>query len=198
MIPSHFQKTIQALRSVPGIGLRTAEKMAFALFDHHIPQGAALGQTLLHTAENLHECTHCRCLSESPVCEICASTTREQTLCIVKESYDIVHIERSHAYHGKYHVLHGLISPIEGITPQTLQLQTLCDRIIKEQCTELIYALDTSLFGEATIHAIQNELHKNGITIRETHIARGIPLGSDFGSLSDRTIKEALLQRRTR
>lgn len=115
---------------------------------------------------------------------------------MVKDSYDLLIIERSGAFSGRYHVLGGLLSPMDGITPDKLRIESLIDRIASEDISEIIFALDANLPGNATVNYIQDKLTASDITIPQTHLAHGIPVGADLSGANEQTIREAIENRR--
>jgi recombination protein RecR len=187
-------KVIQELAKLPGIGEKTAERLAFHL--HALPKSEAL--LLAHAVRDLKEqvksCTRCYNISENDLCEVCADPKRDHALvCVVEQTRDLWAIERSGSYGGSYHVLQGHLSPLDGVGPENLTIPGLRDRVGKGGIREVILATNPTTEGDATAFFIQKAL---GASVQVTRIARGIPAGSSL-EYSDRTVVgDALTGRR--
>jgi len=190
------QQLIDDLCCLPGVGKKTAQRMAFNLLaQKKRSQGSQLGQTLLQAMENVGYCQSCQTYSEQSICEICANPKRQQhTLCVVESPADIAAIEQTHRYKGVYFVLHGRLSPLDGIGPQELGIPLLIERIQQNQVTEVILASNPTMEGKATAHYIASQLNQDNITI--SRIAFGVPLGGEIEYLDGNTLAHAFSSRR--
>lgn len=155
------ENLIKALQTLPGVGIRSATRMALYLLERDPEAGQQLAQALSTALERVHKCPQCRSLTEQPICEICADTGRDQqTICVVANDADRAGIEMAAAYGGRYFVLHGSLSPIDGVGPEELGLFELADWVSQNAVTELIIALDQQVEAEATVHYLA-EQYKN-------------------------------------
>lgn len=184
------------LKQLPGIGYRSAERIALHLLVEKPARLPDLVAALEAAARTVRRCTRCGNLAEEEACAICADERRRTgQLCIVENVQDLGAIERSGAYRGSYHVLHGKLSPIRGIAPEDLNLASLLDRIGSGEATELILALSNDVEGEATCHYLTERLPKNGVTV--TRIGFGLPSGGGVLYADSVTLKSALEGRRS-
>jgi len=189
----HLQKL---LKQLPGIGYRSAERIALHLLVEKPARLPELVSALEDAAKNVRRCTVCGNLSEQELCPICADDRRRNgQVCVVEYVTDLAAIERSGAHRGCYHVLHGKLSPIRGVTPEDLNLASLVERIAAGEATELILALSNDVEGEATCHYIMDRLPAGGT--RVTRIGFGLPSGSGVLYADAVTLKSALEGRRT-
>jgi recombination protein RecR len=187
---------IQELARLPGIGRKSAQRLAFHLVRAPLAEGLRLADAIRHAKENLGSCRTCGNLSENEVCEICSDSQRDsRLLCVVEEPMDVVAIERTGSYRGHYHVLRGVLSPLDGVGPDDLNTAPLLSRVRDAGGElEVIVATNATAQGEATAHYLAGLLHPLGA--RVTRIARGIPVGSDI-ELSDQvTVAKAIEGRR--
>ncbi|PCI25104.1 recombination protein RecR [Candidatus Peregrinibacteria bacterium] len=193
MFNSHIKALIEKLCILPGVGEKTAERYAFGLVKMDINKQKTLG-TLIHTLdENIHYCPECQNFSDEHICEICENTERNQTiLCIVETPFDVLAIEKTSVFKGKYHVLHGILSPIDGVRPDNLKIKELMIRLQEHPVNEIIFALSPSLEGDATMNYIKKELPG---TIQCSHIARGIPTGASIEYADHLTLIHAFQDR---
>jgi recombination protein RecR len=196
VLPEPIQNLIEAFQSLPGIGPKTASRLAFYLL--RAPQGAAerLAQALLDLQKASGLCRICFniTLVGQEICDICADPLRDAgEICVVEEPLDVLMIERSGGYHGRYHVLHGVLSPIEGIGPSDLKIQALVDRVRHEDVREVIIATNPSMEGDATAAYLQHQLGPLGVKV--TRLARGLPVGADIEYADPNTILRALAGR---
>jgi recombination protein RecR len=188
-----IQELIDALRSLPGVGQRSAQRMAFHLLERDRIGGVALGHALLHTLEKVGQCQRCRNLSETPICTICQHPGREQQLlCIVESPADVLAIEQTGSYKGLYFVLMGHLSPLDGIGPQTLGLDLLVKHC-SQSVSEVILATNLTVEGEATAHYISHLL-KN-LPLKLSRIAHGVPTGGELEYIDSGTLSRALAAR---
>jgi recombination protein RecR len=190
-LPRPVQKLIDEFSRLPGIGPKSAARLTFYLLRAQDEQALSLAEALQALKEQTQLCDICFNITEENPCEICRDETRDQSLlCVVEEPLDVVAIERSRAYNGRYHVLHGAISPVEGIGPEDLRLAELIHRVEQGQFTEIILATNPTLEGESTALYIQRRLGKAGP--RLTRPARGLPVGGDLEYTDEITLGRAL------
>lgn len=185
----------QALQRLPGVGPKSARRMAFHLLVRDRDGGRRLGQVLLEAMERVGRCRQCRNLTEQDICALCASPRRERSLlCVVESPADVQAIDQASGFQGLYYVLHGHLSPLDGIGPAELELDRLTARLDSGEVHELILATNPTVEGEATAHYIAELARARGI--RSTRIAHGVPLGGDLEFVDGGTLRQALLGRR--
>lgn len=194
--PDSIRNLIQQLAKLPGIGPKAAERLVFHLLRQPKEDLTSLGKSLEHIKENIKVCSKCQNFSEKSPCEICSNPRRShQTICIIATAQDLSAIEKTSQYAGTYHILGGIINPIEGTTPEQLNLQSLVNRIKNDNVTEIILALNSDIPGETTILYLTKLLKQfNDITI--TRLAQGLPVGSDLQYADEVTLTSALRQRK--
>ena len=190
-----LQQLIDALCGLPGIGPKTAQRMSFQLLSERGRQkGLTLCNALQNTLECITLCTSCRSYTEQTLCDLCLSPKRDRAkLCIVETPADILAIEQTHSFLGLYYVLHGRLSPLDGIGPQEIGIPQLLNHIKKEAITEVIIATNPTMEGRATAHYIVSHLDTSKITCSQ--LAHGIPLGGELEYLDGGTLAHALQQR---
>ncbi|MFN3678767.1 MAG: recombination mediator RecR [Thermosynechococcus sp.] len=187
-------RLIEQLQRLPGIGPKTAQRLALHLIKRPEADIQALAQALLEAKQQVGLCSICFHLSAERICEICASPAREDhTICVVADSRDVIAIEKTREYHGKYHVLGGLISPLEGITPEHLHIQPLIQRASQSHVQEVILAIPPSIEGETTTLYVGQLLRP---FVKVTRIAFGLPVGGDLDYADEMTLARALAGRR--
>jgi recombination protein RecR len=185
----------QALQRLPGVGPKSARRMAFHLLVRDRDGGRRLGQVLLEAMERVGRCRQCRNLTEQDICALCASPRRERSLlCVVESPADVQAIDQASGFQGLYYVLHGHLSPLDGIGPEELELDRLTARLDSGEVHELILATNPTVEGEATAHYLAELARARGI--RSTRIAHGVPLGGDLEFVDGGTLRQALLGRR--
>ncbi|MGB0385495.1 MAG: recombination mediator RecR [Ardenticatenaceae bacterium] len=190
-LPQPIARLIDEFSRLPGIGPKTASRLTFYLLRMPEERALALSDALHGLKANIVTCQRCFNLSEGTPCEICSDKTRHQTqICVVEEPLDVVAIERTGAYKGLYHVLHGAISPVEGVLPQDLRVAELLQRVAREPIEEVILATNPNLEGEATASFIQRQLRERSCRI--TRLARGLPMGGDLEYADQMTLVRAL------
>jgi recombination protein RecR len=183
------------LARLPGIGRKTAQRLTYHLLKQPADQSRRLAQALVTLVDTVRTCTRCFNLTEAPLCSICTDGRRDGTLvCVVEDAADIAAIERAGEFRGRYHVLGGRLSPLDGVGPDDLTIGALLARIPEDDVTEVILATNPSLEGEATALYIQRQLAPLGV--RVTRIARGLPVGGDLEYADGVTIAQALQARR--
>ena len=191
-----FEKLQKHLKQLPGLGYRSAERIALHLLVEKPAKLPELVAALEEAARSVRRCTRCGNLAEAELCAICADEKRDRsTVCVVEHVPDLVAIERSGAFRGVYHVLHGKLSPIHGVGPEDLNLESLRSRIESGEASELILALPNDVEGEATCHYLTEHLPA-GREIRTTRIGFGLPSGGGVLYADAVTLKSALEGRR--
>ncbi len=195
ILPEPIARLIDEFARLPGIGPKTASRLTFHLLRVPEEQALALGDALRALRANIVTCQQCFNLAEESPCQICGNPSRDRTtLCVVEEPLDVLAVERTGEFKGHYHVLHGAISPVEGILPQDLKIAELVERVTKEPVDEIILATNPNLEGEATASYIQRQLQ--GRPVRITRLARGLPMGGDLEYADEMTLIRALEGRR--
>jgi recombination protein RecR len=193
--PEAVTRLIDELSRLPGIGPKTASRLAYYMLRAPVEQVQSLGTAILELRDQIVFCSQCFNLAETDPCPICTDERRERgTICVVEEPLDILAIERTGEYRGLYHVLHGAISPVEGIGPDDLRIGELVARLRGGGIREVILATNTSLEGEATAMYVQRQLLP--LNVRVTRLARGLPVGGDLEYADAITLARALEGRR--
>jgi recombination protein RecR len=188
------QRLISELAKLPGVGQRTAQRLAFHLLREDADDALALADAIREVKERVGLCEVCFNLAEGPRCAICEDERRDRSLiCVVEEPADVIPIERTHEYRGLYHVLGGALSPIDGIDPDDLRIAELVDRVDGGEVTELVLATNPTTTGEATAIHI-GELLRGRVSI--TRLASGLPVGADLEHADEVTLGRALAGRR--
>lgn len=186
-----IDELINALRCLPGVGPKSAQRMAFQLLQQKREGAARLAKILDIALEQVGQCNDCRTLTEQPLCEICASPRRNRALlCVVESPIDALAMETAGSFHGLYFVLHGKLSPIDGVGPAEIGIPQLMERLQKEPVEEMILATNATLEGEATAHYIADRVRS--LSIRCTRIAHGVPLGGELEFVDGGTLSHAL------
>jgi recombination protein RecR len=185
---------IEELSKLPGIGKKTAQRLAIFLLKSEDPQVDNLINAIKDLKLKLRFCDRCFNLSEEEFCNICKNEKRDKsTICVVEEASDVMAIEKTHEYKGLYHVLGGVLSPLSGVTPESLHIKELLKRFETEDFKEVILALNPDTEGETTSLYLSKLMKPFGITV--TRIARGLPIGGDLEFADDATIGRAILNR---
>jgi recombination protein RecR len=192
---SSLDELIGALRCLPGVGPKSAQRMAYHLLQHD-PRGAErLAQALGLALKTLRRCSRCNNFTEAEVCDRCLSHKRDATqLCVVEMPADLNTMEQTHAYNGLYYVLMGRLSPLDGVGPRELAFDRLLARVTDGVVKEVILATNLTNEGEATAHYLSEILHARGIKV--SRIARGLPIGSELEYSDAASVAQALLERR--
>ena len=186
---------VQALRRLPGVGIKSASRMAFHLLQHDRAGARQLAQALQDAAEHVHHCERCHTFTEAEVCSTCLDSQRDASkLCVVETPADQSAMERTGAFKGLYFVLMGKLSPLDGVGPREIGLQKLLARATEEAVQEVILATSFTGEGEATAHVISEVLRARGVQV--TRLSRGVPLGSELEYVDLGTIAHALVDRR--
>ena len=195
MYPSSLENLIESFKYLPGIGEKTAERLAFAVMDMSEDRIEMFTSSIHDVQENVHPCPICNSLTEDEKCNICSNDHRDDsTLCVVEDPKFVFLFERLGMFKGKYHVLKGLISPKDGINPEDIELERLIDRVKKENFNEIILAFRPSIEGETTSLYIKRVLGDLDITISK--IASGVPIGADMEYIDAMTLERALVDRK--
>lgn len=190
-LPKNIENAVESFSKLPGIGSKTAERLVFHLLKKTNNDLSTLGQSILDLKEGLLYCDTCKNLCTESQCNICLSDKRNKSLlCVVEDVLDLVALEKTNAYQGVYHVLHGIISPIEGVGPDELTIAELFKRAEQGGISEIIIALNPSMEGEATASYITRYIKPLGIKV--TRIARGIPVGGNLEYADSQTIKRSM------
>ena len=185
----------EQLRRLPGVGSKTAMRLAYHIID--MPEGEVqqLAEALSSAKKSIHYCSQCYNLTDGEKCAICSDPSRDSfTICVVEQPQDIAAMERSHGYNGLYHVLHGVLSPLDGIGPDRLKIRELFQRLQHESISEIIIATNSDVEGEATATYLAQLLKPIGITV--SRIAHGLPMGGDLEYADEVTLSKALENRR--
>lgn len=186
---------VEALKCLPGVGDKTAQRMAFHLLDRDRTAAGLLAERLAEAVEKVGHCSRCRTLSEHPVCALCASASRRRDqLCVVESPADVVAMDASTAFRGQFFVLMGRLSPLDGIGPEEIGLDVLEARLDEGEVTELILATNPTVEGEVTAHVLGEMAQQRGI--RTTRLAQGVPVGGELEYLDGSTLAQALVDRR--
>ena len=190
-----LQALVDSLRRLPGVGVKSAQRMAFHLLQHDREGARQLARALENAATQVHHCERCHTFTEADICETCRDPSRDAgKLCVVETPADQSAIERTLAYKGLYFVLLGRISPLDGIGPRDIGLKKLFERATDGVVSEVILATNFTAEGEATAHVIAEGLKTRGIAV--TRLARGVPVGSELEYVDLGTIAHALVDRR--
>lgn len=199
MLSPLIKQLIDDLRCLPGVGPKSAQRMAFNILERNRSNGLALAKSLDLAIAQVKHCERCRMLSELPLCQLCNNTGRDSsTLCIVETPVDLMAIEQTGSFQGLYFVLMGHLSPLDGIGPRELGIDKLIDRLAAEPITELVIATNPTVEGEATAHYISQQtakLRETGKTIQCSRIAHGVPLGGELEYLDGGTLSRAFMAR---
>jgi recombination protein RecR len=186
-----IEKLIESFEKLPSIGHKTAQRLAFHMLDIPEEEAKEFTDAILDAKHNLHLCSKCFNISDTDPCFICSNVKRDQgTICVVEDVRDVVAMERTHEYKGVYHVLHGSISPMNGVGPDNIKIKELLTRIMDGGVKEIILATNPRVEGEATSMYISKLVKPLGVKV--TRIARGIPIGGDLEYTDEITLAKAL------
>ncbi len=191
------QRLITELSKLPGVGGRTAQRLAFHLLRASEEDAVALAEAIREVKQRIGLCEVCFNLADGPVCRICADERRDHELiCVVEEPSDVISIERTHEFRGRYHVLGGALSPIDGVDPEDLKLSELYERVGNGAVGEVVIATNPTTTGEATALHIADVLRDRAPEVRVTRLASGLPVGADLEYADELTLGRALAGRR--
>lgn len=194
--PKAIEQLVTELGKLPGIGEKTAQRLAFHLIDAPADEIEGLSKALLNVKDKIHLCPECFSITDREQCDICSDPNRNpKVICVVQSTKDIFAIEKTREYNGLYHVLHGVISPLEGIGPQDIKAKELLLRIGKSDIEEVIMATNPTPEGEATAMYLGNLISPLGVKV--TRLAKGIPIGADVEYIDEITLIKAFEGRNT-
>jgi len=194
MIPSHLDELIDALRCLPGVGPKSAQRMAYHLLQRDRAGALVLAKALVDATTNIKHCLKCNNFSELDICGLCSSSKRDSSLlCVVEMPADLLMMEQSQCYRGLYFVLMGRLSPLDGIGAKELNLDRLLKRASEHPC-EVILATNFTMEGDATAHYLATLLRS--LNIKVTRIARGLPVGGELEQVDSGTLAQAFIERR--
>lgn len=192
---SHIDRLIERLGKLPGVGYKTAQRLAFYIINMPQDEVSGLAEAIRNAKEHIAYCKTCYNISDKDPCSICNSPNRDESLiCVVEDPRDVAAMERTREYHGKYHVLHGTISPSQAVTPDMIRIKELISRLHDDRIKEVIIATNTTIDGEATAMYIARLIKPFGVKV--TRIAHGLPVGANLEFADDVTIGKALEGRR--
>ena len=185
-----LDRLIEALRCLPGVGVKTAQRMAYDLLERNRERGRALAGTLAESLDRIRHCARCRNFTEDELCAVCADPGRDpQLLCVVESPADVRLLEASTDYRGRYFVLMGRLSPLDGMGPDEIGLPQLEARLRDEEIRELILAINATLESDVTAHVLQETAARHGV--QATRLARGVPVGGELEYLDSGTLATA-------
>ncbi|WP_415885213.1 recombination mediator RecR [Neptuniibacter sp. QD37_6] len=191
-----IQQLINALRCLPGVGPKSAQRMAFHLLERDSEGALSLSAALEKAVVEIGHCSECRTLSEQDVCDICQSETRDKhLLCVLESPVDVLAVEQTGGYNGRYFVLSGHLSPIDGIGPEDLGIDLLLEKVRSNDIRELILATNPTVEGEATAHFIAAQV--KDLDVKVSRIAHGVPVGGELEFVDGGTLAHALAGRRS-
>ena len=194
MYPESISDLIESFKYLPGIGEKTAERLAFSILDLEDEQIEMFSDSLKEVKEKIHKCKECNTLTDLDLCNICSDTSRDHhSLCVFEDSKNVFLFEKLGKFNGKYHVLDGLISPLDGINPEDIGLGSLISRIQEEDIEEIILAFKSGIEGDTTALYIKRIL--GDLNIKITRLASGVPIGVDMEYVDSLTLERALLDR---
>ncbi len=186
---------IEEFSKLPGVGVKTAQRLTFFILRSPTDQARRLAEAIMRVKESIIYCSRCFNITETDPCPICSNPNRDQEMiCVVEEPLDVLALEKTGAYKGLYHVLHGAISPIDGVGPKDLRIDELLQRVRNSHLREIILATNPNFEGEYTANYIQQELKP--FNVRVTGLARGLPMGGDLEYADEGTLGRAIEGRR--
>ncbi|MEE8254745.1 MAG: recombination mediator RecR [Nitrosomonadaceae bacterium] len=193
--PTALEDLIESLRCLPGVGPRSAQRMAYYLLQHDHVGAHQLANALDKALANIKHCEKCNSFTETSVCALCCSTRRNASLlCVVEMPADLLMIEQAHCYKGMYFVLMGKLSPLDGVGPKEIHLDRLLKRVQDDIVREVVLATNFTVEGEVTAHYISELLNSRGIKV--TRIARGLPVGGELEHIDSGTLAQAIMERK--
>lgn len=195
MYPDSIKNLIESFKFLPGIGEKTAERLAFAVLELEEEQVEMFSNSILDVKNKIHSCPICNTFTDSDCCFICKNSARNRKiLCVVEDTKNVFLFEKLNVFSGLYHVLNGLISPLDGINPEDIGLDKLIERIQKESFEEVVFAFKPTIEGETTALYIKKILE--GLNIKITRLASGVPIGADIEYVDSLTLERALSDRK--
>jgi recombination protein RecR len=192
-----FEQAVNEFASLPGIGRRSAVRMVLHMLRQNPADAKRFGETMIRLAHETRFCKRCNNISDAEICSICSDTRRDPSLiCIVEDVRDLLAVENTNQYHGLYHVLGGIISPMDGIGPNNLNIEALLERLITEPVKEIIMALSATMEGDTTVFYIYKKISQiNRHDLRLSSIARGVSIGDDLEYADEVTLGRSILNR---
>lgn len=188
-LPNSANRLIQEFSNLPGVGRKTAQRLTFHILKTDIERVSKLSKAIINVKERIHNCKICNGITERAICSICEDPLRnENIICVVENPYDIIIFEKTNGFQGKYHVLGGTLSPLDGIGPEELNIKSLLNRV--NDGMEVVLATNSNVEGETTALYLTKILSKKRIVL--SRLARGIPIGSDLGYMDSATLIRAL------
>lgn len=189
-----LEKAVAELSKLPGIGRKTALRLALNILRRDASEAHSLGESIISMRDNISYCERCHNISEEPICDICSDTRRDQNIvCVVENVKDVITIESTHQHKGLYHVLGGLISPLDGIGPSELEIESLVDRVKNENVKEIILALSPTMEGDTTNFYIYRKL--SDLPVKVTMLARGLSVGNELEYTDELTLGKSIQNR---
>ncbi len=196
MLPESLKNLIESFKLLPGVGEKTAERMSFFLINQEENVTDFFSESIKKAKQNIRKCEICNSITDKEICDICSNPLRnKEILCVVEDPKSVFLFEKIGTFNGEYHVLNGLISPLDGVDPDDIGLEMLIKRIQKEKYFEVIIAVKPSIEGETTALYIKKVLE--GMNIKVTRIASGVPIGTDIEYIDSMTLERALMDRKT-
>jgi recombination protein RecR len=196
--PPPVQRLITELAKLPGIGQRTAQRLAFYVLRADTEDANALADAIREVKERIGLCEVCFNLADERLCRICSDERRDRSvICVVEEPGDVIPMERTHEYRGRYHVLGGALSPIDGVDPEDIKIAELYKRVVGSEVREVVLATNPTTTGEATALHIAAGLHEQAPDVTVTRLASGLPVGADLEHADEVTLGKALAGRRS-
>jgi recombination protein RecR len=193
--PRSLNNLIENFKNLPGIGEKSAERMALAMLDFEKEKLDSFATSIIDVKNKIKRCVICNNLSEKDVCEICSDSSRDKNIiCVVEDAKNVALLEKNGIFNGKYHVLDGLISPLNGIDPSDINIEALLNRVEKENINEIIIAVKPSIEGEATALYISKKLEGKNVVVSK--IAHGVPMGADMEYIDAITLETAFYERK--
>ena len=195
MYPPSVRRLIETLSRLPGVGPKTAQRLAFHLLNAKEADAVGLANAIVNAREKVKRCKICGNLTDDEVCSVCKDSGRQQTtICVVEQPGDAIVMEKTGEYRGLYHILHGALSPMEGIGPKELNIDSLMKRLADGKVHEVVMATNTSVEGEATAMYLARLIKPLGITV--SRLAHGVPVGNDLEYTDEATLARALIGRK--
>ena len=194
-IPSKYlERAVDQLSSLPGIGKRTALRLALYILDKEIDEVVDFSSSILDLKTNTKKCSSCGNISDTEVCFICSNSTRDKSMiCVVEDVRDVMAIEATQSYTGLYHVLGGVISPMDGVSPSDLNIDSLVDRSLSEATSEVIFALSPTMEGDTTNYYLYKKLKNSNVLL--TTLSRGVAVGTELQYIDGHTLGRSLASR---
>jgi len=189
-----MERLVNAFSKLPSVGKKTAQRYAYFLLTMQSEEVRDFAETMIEAKEKIHYCKICANFTDKEICDICAKLKKEPIICVVKEPKDVTALEKVREFNGTYHVLHGVINPLEGKGPNDINVRSLLTRVAEEQIQEVIVATNPDVEGEATAMYIANLLKPLGIKV--SRIAQGVSMGSELEYTDAATLSKAIISRR--